>query len=210
MINLPKRCSKTGVPYLSYSQIQSFLFNKADFIKSYFFNWPIEFTAYIDFGSKIGRALENNDFSEFTDEEKETLIKVPRYDLFEKEIRLDMGDFFVKGFLDSCTEDLAHLMDYKTGTTKKVSEYKKASYIQPHIYCLGIEQAYGKLPESFKVILIERHGNAFKGEPLRLGKEIIPIDIDISEQRLNEAKELIYKTANEISEYWNVYQKLIK
>lgn len=208
MINLPKKCSKTGKPYLSYSQIQSFLYNKADFMKSYFFNWPIEFTAYIDFGSKLGKAIEKNDFSEFSDEEKETLIKIPRYDEFETEIKLDMGDFFVKGFIDSNTSDLKHLIDYKSGTAKKVSDYKKATYIQPHIYCLGIEQAHGTLPESFKVILVERLGNAFKGEELKLGKEIIYIDVDISERRLQEAKELIYKTAEEISEYYSVFQKL--
>lgn len=206
---LPK-IDKEGKPYLSYSQISSFLKNKKEYIKSYFFNEPIQFTAYIDFGSKVGKALETNDFSEFEKNEQEVLKKVPRFDEFEKEIRVDFGEFYLKGFIDTNKKNLTYFADYKTGGVNKVDEYKKEDYLQPLIYAEGIRQATGKLPKKAEVILIERLGNAFKGEPLVVGKEIIHIPIDISEERIAYAKQLIEKTAKEIEHYYKVFLKLNK
>ncbi len=206
---LPK-IDKHGKPYLSYSQINSFLYNKKDYIKSYFFNEPIQFTAYIDFGSKVGKALETNDFSDFSEEEQQTLKRVPRLDEFEKEIRVDFGEFYLKGFIDTNSSDLTHFMDYKTGAAKKVTEYQKDDYIQPHIYALGIEQETGILPKKADIILIERYGNAFKGEPLTVGKEILPVPIDISRERIEYARELVIKTAKEIEHYYKIFLKLNK
>lgn len=206
---LPK-IDKDGVPYLSYSQISSFIKNKKDYIKSYFFNEPIEFKAYIDFGSKVGVALEKNDFSLFSEEEQETLKKVERLDEFEKEIRVDFGSFYVKGFIDTNTKKLDKFFDYKTGSLNKEEEYKKDTYIQPHIYALGIEQETGKLPKKANVILIERMGNAYKGETLVVGKNIISIPIDISKERLDYAKQLVIDTAKEIEHFYKIFLKLNK
>lgn len=204
---LPK-IDKEGIPYLSYSQINSFITNKKEYIKSYFFNEPISFTAYLDFGNKVGRALENNDFSEFEKDEETTLKKVMRLDEFEKEIRVDFEDFYVKGFIDTNTKDLDYFIDYKTGGTNKVSEYQKDKYIQPQIYALGIEQETGNLPKKAEVILIERLGNAFKGEKLSVGKEIIHIPIDITRDKIEKAKKLVIDTAKEIEHYYKIFLKL--
>lgn len=208
---LPKK-DKDGVPYLSYSQISGFLYNKSDYIKSYFLNESIQFTTYIDFGSKVGEALEHNDFSAFDKDEQETLKKITRLDEFEREIRLDFPEygFYVKGFIDSINKKLDHIIDYKTGGVNKVGEYEKDTYIQGQLYALGIEQHCKKLPKKVEVILIERYGNAFKGEPLKLGKEIIHIPIDISAKRLQYAKDLVIDTAHEISKYWQIFNKLNK
>ena len=204
---LPK-VDKDGVPYLSYSQISSFLKNKKEYIKSYFFNEPISFTAYLDFGNKVGRALEKNDFSDFDQEEQLVLNKVPRLDEFEKEIRVDFGEFYIKGYIDTNDKKLNHIIDYKTGSLNKVAEYEKDSYIQPQIYALGIEQETGKLPKKAEVILIERLGNAYKGEPLVLGKEIIPIPINISRARVNEVKDIVINAAKEIEHYYKIFLEL--
>jgi hypothetical protein len=210
-MNLPKK-DKDGIPYLSYSQVSSFLHNKKDYIKSYFLNEPIQFRAYIDFGSKVGTALEKNDFSAFTKEEQSTLKKVPRLDEFEREIRLDFTKygFYLKGFMDTNKKDLTHFMDYKTGGANKVAEYEKDGYIQGLLYALGIKQACGKIPKKGEVVLIERMGNAFKGEPLTVGKQIIHIPLDLSKPRLDYATKLVIDTAHEISKYWTMFQKLNK
>lgn len=208
---LPKK-DKNGIPYLSYSQVSSFIYNKADYIKNYFLKEPIQFRSYIDFGSKVGGALENNNFSAFDKDEQETLKKVTRLDEFEREIRLDFPEqgFYVKGFIDTNTKKLDHVIDYKTGGVNKVAEYEKDGYIQGLLYALGIEQHCKKLPKKVEVVLIERYGNAFKGEPLKVGKIITHIPIDISAKRLKYAKELVIDTAYEISKYWVMFNKLNK
>jgi hypothetical protein len=208
-MDLPKT-DKDGVPYLSYSQVSSFIKSKSEYIKSYFLKEPIQFTDYIDFGSKVGKALETNDFSAFTEEETSTLVKVPRLDEFEKEIRLDFTEhgFYLKGFIDTNTKDLTHFADYKTGGINKVAEYEKEGYIQGQLYALGIEQHCGKLPKTAEVILIERYGNAFKGEPLVVGKEIVHIPLDISPEKLQLAKEAVIKAAYEISSYYKMFKRL--
>lgn len=209
MIQLPRK-DKDGMPYLSYSQISSFLRNKTDYIKSYFLKEPIQFTDYIDFGSKVGTALEQNDFTAFSKEEQEVLRKVPRLDEFEREIKVSYPEhgFYIKGFIDTNTTKLDHFIDYKTGGANKVSEYQKDSYIQGQLYALGIKQACGKLPRKGEVILIERMGNAYKGEKLTLGKQIITIPLQIDEASVKRTNEIVIEAAYEISKYYKVFNKL--
>ena len=57
------RVDKEGKCYISYSQHSKWKRDKKDYIKSYFFGERFEGNAYTDFGSKVGEALENNDFS---------------------------------------------------------------------------------------------------------------------------------------------------
>ena len=206
---LPKT-NKQGKPLLSYTQINSFLNNKRDYIKQYFLGAPIEFTAYIDFGAKVGKALETADFSEFEQEEQSVLSSIPRYDEFEKEVRVDFGDFEVIGYIDTIRKDYSKLLDYKTGTEKKISEYTKPDYIQPILYALGIEQETGYLPKEAGVVLIERLGNPFKGEQLKLGKTFWEIPLEVSTERINFAKDLTRKVAEDISRYYEVFLKLNK
>lgn len=199
------RTDKDGKCYISYSQHSKWKRDRKDYIKSYFFGERFEGNAYTDFGSKIGEALENNDFSEFTKQEQKILEKVTRLDEFEREIRLDFGDFYVLGFIDSNDKDLKILIDYKTGALNKVSEYESDKYDQLGIYAAAIEQETGNLPEQAYVELIERVGNAFKGEPLELGKEIVQIPQDISPEKIAEIKEDVLRVAKEISDYYRVF-----
>lgn len=200
------------MPYLSYSQVSSFLKNKTEYIKNYFLKEPIQFRDYLDFGGKVGTALEHNDFTGFDPEEQETLRKVPRLDEFEREIRLDYTKqgFYIKGFIDTNDTSLTHVIDYKTGSQNKVAEYEKDEYIQGLLYALGIKQSCGKLPKKVEVILIERYGNAYKGERLTVGKQITHIPIDIGSQRLKYAEEVVIHAAEEISKYWKIFQQLNK
>lgn len=202
------RVDDKGVCYISYSQHSKWKRDKKDYIKSYFFGERFEGNAYTDFGSRIGEALEKNDFSGFTKEEQKVLKRITRLDEFEREIKLDFGDFYVLGFIDTNDKDLKILIDYKTGALNKVSEYEADKYDQLGIYAAAIEQETGKLPEQAHVELIERVGNAFKGEDLSLGKEVIQIPQDISPEKIAEIKKDVVKVANEISEYYRVFNLL--
>ena len=209
MINLPKK-DKNGVPYISYSQISSFLKNRKEFVKSYFYKEPIQFTAYIDHGAKVGKALETNDFSKFTKDEQKTLKKVPRLDIFEKEVKVDFGEFYLIGYIDTIRKTYTKLLDYKVGTEKKIAEYQDPNYVQTILYAMGIQQETGKLPKETGVILIERHGNAFRGEELVIGEKIWEIPLEVSQKRIKFASELVRETALEISKYYTTFLKMNK
>jgi len=207
MIKLP-RVDKEGRCYISYSQHSKWKDKKKDYIISYFFGERFQGNAYTDFGSKIGEALENNDFSEFSPTEKKVLNKVTRLDEFEREIKLEMGEFYVLGFIDTNDKDCKILIDYKTGDLNKVAVYEDEKYDQLAIYAAAIEQETGILPEQAHVELIERTGNAFRGEPLLLGKEVVEIPQDVSPERIEQVKEDVANVANEISEYYRVFNLL--
>jgi len=213
---LPK-VDKEGVPYLSYSQVATWKRSKRDYMRQYFFSERFEGNAYTEFGTKVGEALEDNDFSKFEPDEQDFLKTVPRYDVFEKEIKLQMDGFYVKGFIDTLKQSkgtakkIPVIADYKTGDiAKKTADYESDDYIQLEIYAADVLQETGQLPEKVEVILIGREGNAFKREPLRLTKEFIVIDREISEVRVNKVKELVQQVAEEISEYYKVFLKLNK
>jgi hypothetical protein len=216
-ITLPKTDKVTGIPYLSYSQISTWKKSKRDYIRQYFFGEDFSgMSDYMDFGSKVGNALEKNDFSEFTKEEQKFLKTIPRYDQFEREINLQMDGYFVKGFIDTNTTEntekgelVKKIADYKTGEIeKKESEYASDDYIQLDIYAASIQQETGVLPEEVSVFLIDRTGNAFKGEPLRLGERYITITKKVDDKRVKVVMNEVNKIAQEISDYYQVFLKL--
>lgn len=199
------RTDEKGNYYISYSQHSKWKRSKKEYIKSYFLGEKFEGNAFTSWGSMIGEAIENNDFSAFTPKEKKVLKRITRLDEFEREIKLDMGDFYVMGFIDSNDKDLKILIDYKTGDMNKVEVYEADDYDQLGIYAAAIEQETGKLPEQAYVELIERKGNAFKGEELVLGTKIAQIPQDISPKKIKEIKKDITKVAGEISDFYKVF-----
>lgn len=218
-IILPKK-DKEGKQYLSYSQITTWKKNKRDYMRQYFFGESFDGNQYTDFGKQIGEALENNDFSAFTEEEQKLLKTIPRYDEFEREIKLECNGFYVKGYIDSNTktykkqgkkqvELVEKILDYKTGEIdKKYGDYSSPDYTQLDIYAAGILQDTGLLPKEAKVILIQRDGNAYAKEKLTLGDKFVIIDREISIKRCAEIVKDIQKIAEEISSYYNVFLKL--
>lgn len=217
-IELPKK-NKEGKSYISYSQYSKWKTSKKDYIKSYFLGEAFEGNAYTEFGSLIGEALENNDFSGFTPKEQELLQKVTRLDQFEREIVLDFGEFFVKGFIDTndslldgikegAKEVVTKVVDYKTGDSNKVEVYESEDYDQVAIYAAAIEQETGYLPTKGWVELIERTGNPFRGEELKLGSRVFVIPQDLSREKIDETKAKVLKVAQSISDYYKVFNKL--
>lgn len=211
-IQLPK-VDKKGEMYISYSQITLWKRSRREYIRQYFFGEDSTnemLQKYGDFGSKVGEALENNDYSEFKEaDDRKFLKKMPRLDIFEKEIRLEFEGFYVKGFIDSCSKSFEHIIDYKTGDIdKKVADYASDDYIQVALYAAAIKQMHKVAPARGEVILIGRDGNAFKGEELTLNGDMRHIDLDVSEGRLAEVTQEVLTITKEISEYYKAYLKL--
>lgn len=208
---LPRK-DENGDYYISYSQITKWKKTKRDYIRDYFFGEKSDnegLQRYGDFGTKVGEALENNDFSKFSKEEQKFLKTVPRYDEFEREIRLEMGGYYIKGFIDTNKVSLTRIIDYKTGDilTKK-KDYESEDYIQLDIYAAGLHQETGVLPYRADVILIGRSGNAFRGEELKLTRKFVTISKDISPKKITKTLSEIDKVVKEISEYYKVFLKM--
>ena len=210
-IVLPK-VDENGEMYISYSQVTLWKRSKREYIRRYFFgeddtNEMLQ--VYGDFGSKVGEALEKGDYSEFESVGVKLLKGVPRLDLFEKEVRFEFDGFYVKGFIDSCSKDFTHIIDYKTGDIdKKAADYASDDYIQVALYAAAIKQMHNVTPTTGQVVLIGRDGNAFKGEELTLSGEVKNIDLDVSEMRLAEVAQEVLAITKEISDYYKAYLKL--
>ena len=200
-LRLPRK-DKEGNVYISYSQMNKFLTDIDGFVESYIENKPWEGNAYTDFGTKVGEALEHNNFDGFAAREKRILTQVPRLDIFEREIKLKFKGFYVKGFIDTAAYDFRTIADYKTGGKRKEFQYQEAKYSQLALYALGIRQETGITPEQAKVIFMRRDGNAFKGEKLSLASEKhLELDVDISTERLLAVHEETEAIAHEMERF---------
>lgn len=205
-MDLPKK-DKYGVNRLSYSQISLFKKDKESFYKRYIKCEKFEGNEYTDFGIRVGNALESGDFSNFDYIEQETLKKVTRLDEFERPIFLRYTDFYVVGYIDTNNFDLSEIIDYKTGGKLKELQYMKDDYNQLQVYALGIKQETGFAPKKGSVEFLRRRGNIYKGQRLMLDDEDpIKIDVDLSTERLQDVYSDIFKTANEISEFYKKHK----
>lgn len=202
-MNLPSK-DKNGNSYLSYSSISTFLKDKEQFIKTYILKEPFIGNAYTDFGSRVGKALEENDFCLFTKKEESTLKKVNRFDEFERKIILNYDAFYLIGYVDTNTFDLTEIKDYKTGGAGKDLQYSMPEYTQLCYYALGIRQETGINVKKATVEFIQRDGNLHSGLKV---SETPPkvIDIDVSEQRLKYVYWDTIRIAKEIEAFYNKY-----
>jgi hypothetical protein len=202
-MDLPKK-DKKGNSYLSYSQIQTFKRSKDDYYEQYILKKPFEGNAYTDFGSKIGEALEKNDFTKFAKREQKVLGNITRLDEFERRVYLRYKEFYLIGFIDTNSNSLDKIIDYKTGGFGKHVNYMYDDYNQLQIYALALRQETGKFVKEATVEFIERSGNAFKGQQLSVApKEPIIIHQDISETKLKRVYWDTLRTAKEIEEFYS-------
>lgn len=201
-MNLPKK-DKKGNSYLSYSQISLFKRSKQEYYDNYILGKKFEGNEYTEFGSKVGEALENNNFDNFTSAETKVLKKVKRLDEFERPTFLNYEGFYVMGFIDTNSKDFTKIIDYKTGGKNKEREYLKDDYTQLHLYALSLRQKTGVTPKEASVEFIRRGGNAFRGEKLIVAnEEPISIDIDINYNKLKKVYWETLQTAKQIEQFY--------
>lgn len=201
------RTDTEGNSYVSYSQLSMFKRDPGDYYLNYILGLPKKHNPYTDFGSKVGEALETNDFSKFDPVEQETLSQVVRLDEFEREVRLQYDGFYVLGYIDTNRSDLSHIIDYKTGGEGKESQYQKEGYTQLCLYALALRQETGVTPSKAQVNFIRREGNPGSGEALTVGSEApLLLDIDISEDRLKQVYWDTLRTTQKMSEFYLKYK----
>lgn len=197
MLNLPTK-DKYGNSFLSYSQISTFLKSKNDYYKTYILREPFYENKYLKFGKKVGNALQENDFSLFTEIERNILTKVTRLDVFERKSILKFDNFYMIGFIDTCSNDLSTIIDYKTGGIGKEFNYIKDEYTQLCYYSLSILQETGKAPSNAYVEFLRRDNLTMK----ICDENPITIEVDISENRLNKVFNDTIEIAKNIEEFY--------
>ena len=148
-----------------------------------------QFFVYQGFNEKTGW-MHTSTYTDVIDEFKETI--------------LNFEGFYVLGYIDSLTEDFNRLIDYKTGGKNKELEYIKPEYTQLHLYALSLRQETGITPQKASVEFIRREGNAFRGQKLTVGSEVIEVEIDISYNRLKDVYWETLKTAKEIEQFYKL------
>jgi hypothetical protein len=167
---------------------------------------------YAEFGTSIGVARETGDYSIFNIETKEILDNIARQDdcIYEREILLDMGEFVVQGFIDeltpTSTEQEYVIVDNKTGGKGKDADYKSKDYLQTVIYRMALEQEGVKVVDT-QIRFFLRLGSHFK-PPLRLDGTVFMIPIEYNEERVEYAKAKLRRIASEISELYEVFNRL--
>lgn len=219
MLVLPKK-SEDGVPYLSYSQwkmwneAKSFnlrIEGKLEYMLEYFFGEEFPDMGWAAFGNKVEDYVTVREGANLFDEkEREVMETVETLGVFQQECWIDLGEFRVRGFLDDMTEDGTWIRDYKTASENSSKKYYKDDYYQLDIYALWILQHFGTLPDKMEVCIIERKGNPFKGEDLVVGDNVWYVDRPVNPMRIQEVKESLISTAEEISSYYQTYLKLCR
>lgn len=202
-MNLPNK-DKNGNVYLSYSAINTFLKDKEQFVKTYILKEPFKGNAYTDFGSRVGKALEENDFCLFTKKEESVLKQVNRLDEFERRVLLNYDAFYMVGYIDTNTFDLTEIKDYKTGGIGKDFQYTLPDYTQLCYYALGIRQETGISVKKASVEFIQRDGNPSSGLKVANVPPKI-IEVDISEQRLKSVYWDTIRIAKDIEKFYESY-----
>jgi hypothetical protein len=220
MIKLPRK-DKDGRYYISYSQLSSFnekkgfntgLSGKIEYIRSYFLGEKFEdINGFATFGQEVESYITDRTCADkFTNKEKEVLETIIPLGTFQKEFKLDFGEFYVLGFIDDCNNNLTKIRDYKTCSKKSGEKYTKDDYYQLDIYAMAIKQETGKLPKELEVCCIEREGNGFKGgrDVMNVANDVWYIQRKTTKERQDYLKKYILETAMEISKYYTIFEKL--
>lgn len=220
-INLPKK-DDDGKFMISYSQISKWneakgfvtrKEGKEEYMMQYFFGekFPDQY-GFAQFGKDVEDYITLRQGAElFSEAERKTLELITPLGVFQKEFKLDFGDFYVLGYMDDTNKETDHVRDYKTASANSKKKYYEESYNQLDIYALAVEQETGKIP-LLEVVCIERLGNGFRGgrSVMTVGETVWYIPRETNAERLDYLRNYIISTAEEISDYWTVFQKLNK
>lgn len=215
------RVDDEGKCYISYSQINSWnakrgfntgLLGKYEYMLSYFFGERWGDMGWAQFGQEVEDYIcERKHKKSFSTAERKVLDSIEPLGVFQKEIKIDFGDFYVLGYMDDATEDYMHVRDYKTCSLNSSKQYYTPEYKQLDIYAMWVKQETGKFPKKLEVCMIERAGNCFKGG----GRKVLTVKDEVwyherktSVARQKELKEYIRSTAEDISRHYKAYLTL--
>lgn len=201
---------KLPKPYLSYSSINLFLTNKEEFRNRYYLNIKSPENKFSLFGKEVHKALESGQFPH-----------IPRYKKSEFPISVDILGIKVLGYLDSFEPSRKAFLDFKTGTYKpdgspRWTELEVQKSLQLPFYSLLLQQKFGTVQNLCKLVwlitrskkkFIEFEGHQLESESdeLELTGEFKVFNRRIEQFERDTIRELIVKTAQEISEDYQNY-----
>lgn len=212
-----------GKYMISWSQIETWNDKKGfntgmegfrEYILKYFVGASFPDMGWGQFGTETeGYICEKLYADKFNDKEKAVLDKIKPLGVFQQEGLIDFGEFVVLLYIDDMTPDWKKLRDYKTKSESSKKDLHDDKKHQLDIYSLYIKQEKGYLPDEVEYCIIERLGGkecmAGGGrDALSIGERVWYEPYSISEERLEQTKKLIIKTAEEISSFYKTYVKI--
>lgn len=206
-----------GLPYVSYSTMESWNEYREDFIKEKLVKLPQPFGIYKEFGSYLGTAYENGNYEHennygFIGQENLDLAKYRNDNSeYEKLIVIDRGEYIIIGFIDKferLKDNSVWVNDLKSGGTKKEDKYSGEDYTQVVLYSYALENLGEKIGRT-DVLFIRREGSHVK-PPLKISKEQFYIPIEYNHKRVEKALKKVDLAVKEISEIKSVYDKYFK
>jgi hypothetical protein len=132
-------------PYLSYSAMNDFYYNRKRFQDKYYRGIESPATPELAFGKKIGEMLENGD---------ESLAHIPHGDVAEKKLDFKVDGIPILGFVDSFRTYDNFIIEFKTGKTPW-TQGRVNKHFQLDVYSLGIEILEGKVNDDCMLVWLE-------------------------------------------------------
>lgn len=152
-------------PYLSYSAMNDFYYNKKRFQDKYYRGIEGPGTPELVFGKRIGELLEHGDAS---------LEHIPHGDVAEKELKYEVDGIPILGYLDSFRTEDSYIFEFKTGKTPW-TQGRVDKHFQLDVYSLGVEILEGKVNDECMLIWMETR----KVEKPRNGRSFHSSDYEI-------------------------------
>lgn len=132
-------------PYLSYSAMNDFYYNRSRFQDKYYRGIDSPVTPELAFGKRIGELLENNDSS---------LAHITRYDTAEQKLDFKVDGIPVLGYMDTFDSKTFKIGEYKTGKTPW-TQGRVNKHFQLDVYSLGVEILEGKVNDECMLVWLE-------------------------------------------------------
>lgn len=132
-------------PYLSYSAMNDFYYNRKRFQDKYYKGIESPVTPELIFGKKIGEMLEHGD---------ESLAHISHGDVAEKKLEFEVDGIPVLGFIDSFRTEDSFIFEFKTGKTPW-TQGRVDKHFQLDVYSLGVETIEGKVNDECMLVWME-------------------------------------------------------
>ena len=205
--------------YLSYSALSTWKSAPDMFRARYYEGAPYLSTPYTEFGNKVGNALETGNLFH------SCLEEVPRYDVMEKKLEVEIEGVPFLMYLDSFDSDTLAIAEYKTGIIgpggrEPWDRVKVRKHIQLPIYALGVREQFGDWNPDLKLVWMETkwstvdHETKFQDQTflerrpgLKLTGRVETFERTIAEWELDRMATLIRTAAEEITEDYKIWKK---
>ena len=132
-------------PYLSYSAMNDFYYNRQRFQDKYYRGIEGPVTPELVFGKRIGELLEHGD---------ESLAHISHGDVAEKMLKFEVDGIPVLGYIDSFRTEDSFIFEFKTGKTPW-TQGRVNKHFQLDVYSLGVEILEGEVNDECMLVWLE-------------------------------------------------------